>query len=75
MILTGVVVISGVFSFYQEHKSYAIMESFKRLMPQVDGDRTPTARHLYVVDTVTAIPRLLLLRFFTLLPPRNPSFL
>ena len=34
MVLTAVVVVTGVFSYYQESKSAAIMESFKNLVPQ-----------------------------------------
>ena len=32
--LTGVVVVTGVFSYYQEAKSSKIMESFKNMVPQ-----------------------------------------
>ena len=35
IVLTGVVVITGVFSYYQEAKSSKIMETFKTLVPQV----------------------------------------
>ena len=34
IVLTGVVVITGIFSYYQESKSSRIMESFKNLVPQ-----------------------------------------
>ena len=34
IVLTAVVVITGVFSYYQESKSSKIMESFKNLVPQ-----------------------------------------
>ena len=34
IVLTAVVVITGVFSYYQESKSSRIMESFKNLVPQ-----------------------------------------
>merc|ERR1711953_493700 len=34
IVLTAVVVITGIFSYYQESKSAAIMESFKNLVPQ-----------------------------------------
>ncbi|XP_067007033.1 sodium/potassium-transporting ATPase subunit alpha-like [Anabrus simplex] len=34
IVLFAVVIITGVFSFYQEHKSSKIMDSFKTLMPQ-----------------------------------------
>jgi len=33
-VLTGVVVVTGVFSYYQEAKSSKIMESFKNMVPQ-----------------------------------------
>lgn len=36
VVLTGVVVITGVFSYYQEAKSSAIMDSFKNMVPQVN---------------------------------------
>ena len=32
--LTGVVVVTGIFSYYQESKSSKIMESFKNMVPQ-----------------------------------------
>jgi len=35
VVLTGVVVITGCFSYYQEAKSSRIMESFKDMIPQV----------------------------------------
>ncbi|KAG7166256.1 Sodium/potassium-transporting ATPase subunit alpha-like, partial [Homarus americanus] len=35
VVLTTVVIITGVFSYYQEAKSSAIMESFKNLVPQL----------------------------------------
>merc|ERR1711892_16680 len=34
VVLTAVVTVTGVFSYYQESKSAAIMESFKNLVPQ-----------------------------------------
>jgi sodium/potassium-transporting ATPase subunit alpha len=34
IVLTGVVVVTGVFSYYQEAKSSRIMESFKHMVPQ-----------------------------------------
>jgi len=34
IVLTGVVVVTGIFSYYQESKSSKIMESFKNLVPQ-----------------------------------------
>jgi len=34
IVLTAVVVITGIFSYYQESKSSAIMESFKNMVPQ-----------------------------------------
>ena len=35
IVLTAVVVVTGVFSYYQEAKSSRIMESFKTMVPQV----------------------------------------
>jgi len=35
VVLTGVVVVTGCFSYYQEAKSSRIMESFKDMIPQV----------------------------------------
>jgi len=35
IVLTGVVVVTGCFSYYQEAKSSRIMESFKDMIPQV----------------------------------------
>merc|ERR1712055_958339 len=34
VVLTGVVTVTGIFSYYQESKSSKIMESFKNLVPQ-----------------------------------------
>ena len=34
VVLTAVVVVTGVFSYYQESKSARIMESFKNMVPQ-----------------------------------------
>ena len=34
IVLAAVVIITGVFSYYQESKSSAIMESFKSMVPQ-----------------------------------------
>ncbi|XP_045626276.1 sodium/potassium-transporting ATPase subunit alpha-B [Procambarus clarkii] len=44
VVLSTVVVVTGLFSFYQEAKSSAIMESFKKMVPQYaivvrDGDK------------------------------------
>ena len=44
IVLTAVVVITGIFSYYQESKSSKIMESFKNMVPQYalclrDGDK------------------------------------
>ena len=35
IVLTAVVLVTGIFSYYQEAKSSAIMESFKNMVPQV----------------------------------------
>lgn len=35
IVLTAVVIVTGIFSYYQESKSSAIMDSFKNLVPQV----------------------------------------
>lgn len=56
--LTGVVIITGIFSYYQESKSSAIMESFKNLVPQYatvvrDGSKhTIPAEEVVVGDIV-----------------------
>lgn len=42
IVLTGVVVVTGVFSYYQEAKSSKIMDSFKNLVPQVKNNRSRT---------------------------------
>jgi sodium/potassium-transporting ATPase subunit alpha len=58
IVLTTVVVITGVFSYYQEAKSSSIMESFANLVPQYalayrDGDKvTIKAEELVVGDIV-----------------------
>jgi len=58
IVLTVVVVVTGVFSYYQEAKSSAIMESFKNLVPQYatvvrDGQKhTIPAEEVVVGDIV-----------------------
>merc|ERR1712172_144008 len=58
VVLTAVVTVTGVFSYYQESKSAAIMESFKNLVPQYalcrrDGEKvTITAAELTLGDIV-----------------------
>ncbi len=58
VVLTGVVVITGIFSYYQESKSSRIMESFKNLVPQYalclrEGDKVNIkAEDLTIGDVV-----------------------
>eukprot|EP00096_Caligus_rogercresseyi_P010090 TRINITY_DN355_c0_g3_i3.p1 TRINITY_DN355_c0_g3~~TRINITY_DN355_c0_g3_i3.p1 ORF type:complete len:894 (+),score=176.23 TRINITY_DN355_c0_g3_i3:94-2775(+) len=58
IVLTAVVVITGIFSYYQESKSSKIMESFKNMVPQYalcwrDGEKvTITAAELTVGDII-----------------------
>jgi sodium/potassium-transporting ATPase subunit alpha len=58
VVLAAVVIITGCFSYYQEAKSSAIMESFKNLVPQYatiirDGQKhTITAEEVVVGDIV-----------------------
>jgi sodium/potassium-transporting ATPase subunit alpha len=58
IVLTTVVVVTGIFSYYQESKSSKIMESFKNLVPQYalairDGKKqTIKAEELTVGDVV-----------------------
>merc|ERR1712038_967207 len=58
VVLSAVVTVTGVFSYYQESKSAAIMESFKNLVPQYalarrDGEKvTITAAELTLGDIV-----------------------
>ena len=58
VVLTVVVTVTGIFSYYQESKSAAIMESFKNLVPQYalcrrDGEKvTITAGELTLGDIV-----------------------
>merc|ERR1711910_16922 len=58
VVLTAVVTVTGVFSYYQESKSAAIMESFKNLVPQYalvrrDGEKiTLPAQELTLGDIV-----------------------
>ncbi|KAJ5078231.1 intein-containing sodium/potassium-transporting atpase subunit alpha precursor [Anaeramoeba ignava] len=35
LVLVGIVIFTGIFSYYQEHKSGKIMEGFKKLVPQI----------------------------------------
>merc|ERR1711992_267484 len=58
VVLTAVVVITGIFSYYQESKSSKIMESFKNLVPQFalvyrDGEKvTLKADELTLGDVI-----------------------
>merc|ERR1711887_481324 len=58
IVLSAVVTVTGVFSYYQESKSAKIMESFKNLVPQFalarrDGEKvTITAAELTLGDIV-----------------------
>merc|ERR1711910_134091 len=58
VVLTAVVTVTGIFSYYQESKSAAIMESFKNLVPQYalcrrDGEKiTIKAEELTLGDIV-----------------------
>merc|ERR1712172_341655 len=58
VVLTAVVTVTGVFSYYQESKSAAIMESFKNMVPQYalclrDGEKvTITAAELTLGDII-----------------------
>jgi len=58
VVLTAVVTVTGIFSYYQESKSAKIMESFKNLVPQYalvrrDGEKvTITASELTLGDIV-----------------------
>lgn len=58
IVLTAVVIVTGIFSYYQESKSAKIMESFKNLVPQYalalrDGDKvTIKAEQLTLGDIV-----------------------
>merc|ERR1719483_911317 len=58
VVLTAVVTVTGVFSYYQDSKSAAIMESFKNLVPQYalarrNGEKiTITANELTLGDIV-----------------------
>merc|ERR1719357_1624261 len=58
IVLTAVVVVTGIFSYYQESKSSKIMESFKNLVPQYalclrDGEKvTLKAEELTLGDVI-----------------------
>ena len=58
IVLTAVVVITGIFSYYQESKSSKIMESFKNMVPQYalclrDGEKiTLKADELTIGDVI-----------------------
>ncbi len=58
IVLTGVVVVTGIFSYYQESKSSKIMESFKNLVPQYalcirEGEKiTLKAEELTIGDVI-----------------------
>lgn len=44
IVLAAVVIITGIFSYYQEFKSNKIMESFKHMIPQVCPARAASPR-------------------------------
>ncbi|MCL4117842.1 UNVERIFIED_CONTAM: hypothetical protein GTU68_020229, partial [Idotea baltica] len=44
IVLTAVVVVTGIFSYYQESKSSRIMESFKNMVPQVKIEKLSSKR-------------------------------
>lgn len=58
IVLTAVVIITGIFSYYQESKSSRIMESFKNLVPQV-RDSLPSKYCTYL--NYITIPTVILL--------------
>lgn len=45
VVLAAVVIVTGCFSYYQEAKSSKIMDSFKNMVPQVDGRLGPELGH------------------------------
>ena len=47
LVLAGVVIITGIFSYYQEAKSSKIMESFKNLIPQVSSSSDMVYRRVW----------------------------
>ena len=60
IVLAGVVIITGCFSYYQEAKSSAIMESFKNMVPQFatvvrDGQKNVIAAELVVVGDLVEV--------------------
>lgn len=58
IVLSVVVIVTGIFSYYQENKSSRIMESFKNLVPQYalcirDGEKlTIKAEELTLGDII-----------------------
>lgn len=59
-VLTFVVVVTGIFAYYQEAKSAAIMDSFKKMVPQSatvirDGDTTVVDAKLLTLGDVIEI--------------------
>ncbi|CAG2100454.1 unnamed protein product [Medioppia subpectinata] len=60
VVLAGVVVITGCFSYYQEAKSSAIMESFKNMVPQQasvvrDGQKVTIIAEKVVVGDIVEV--------------------
>jgi sodium/potassium-transporting ATPase subunit alpha len=60
IVLAGVVIITGIFSYYQESKSSAIMESFKSMVPQYatiirEGEKTTIAAEQVVVGDLVEV--------------------
>ena len=70
VVLTAVVTVTGIFSYYQESKSAKIMESFKNLVPQYalvrrDGEKVTISAT--EVRKLTAVQVRFLLNLFSLL--------
>lgn len=62
IVLSAVVIVTGIFSYYQESKSSKIMESFKNMVPQFatvirEGEKlTLRAEDLVIGDIVEVRP-------------------
>jgi len=60
IVLAAVVIVTGIFSYYQESKSSKIMESFKNMVPQVSG---VTCTSIWNSSPIHDPPPLLILHF------------
>lgn len=75
LVLAAVVIVTGIFSYYQESKSSRIMESFKNMVPQVCFFlHLVTIHSLMVIVIIIILVLLLLIDFLGKLDARKGNF-